>query len=467
MNKNVLTLLCVVIIGCLSLISVYAASVDDYLVDGKLNVNSIAPSSFEESYNYVSSYLMGKEGIVRGYPGDCNSDFTVCDIDIDFEEGDPSFKENVGITYQQSNAVIKSKVDSFITSMGVNPVFSLNDLEVVNYIVNGVELTTGTESDRAIMANYSGELKSKLQYSNILADFRTATAAGVNALLYTQQAGNLVLRFNDIAYGYATLASVMQKNIIYVPTGTSEDKYLEVAQKRINDYLGNSSVVLSEGGSISEDLITDPEELSGILSDLGVSDVDQYFTLTYEDLEYSFLIVADSTKMINPTLRTNDLITGAQISTSLSEIPLDSAIDANILTSGDEYSEIIRVLDKDDVKMYDLKLYSKSLDSNITELSNGTFEVRLPVPSELEGKALVVYYVTSEGKIEEHEVTVSDGYAVFTTNHFSIYTLSEKTVSEANPKTYDGIIAWIILGTISFVGLTGAVIYRRRLNLNL
>ena len=235
MNKYIIKLLCIVLIGFMSSVSVHAASIDDYLVGGKLYVNSIAPSTFIESYNYVGSYLMGKEGVVRGYIGEeesCNSDFTKCSIIVEFEnKSDPDstiqeVKENVDIIYQKSNSSIKSKVDSFINSMGAMPVFSINDLEIVNYIVNGLKLTTGTESDRMIMANYSGELKNKLQYSNIFADFRTATAAGDGSPLYSQLVGDLVLRFDNVAYGYTPSASVMQKNIIYVPTGTDVGKYL-------------------------------------------------------------------------------------------------------------------------------------------------------------------------------------------------------------------------------------------------
>lgn len=169
--------------------------------------------------------------------------------------------------------------------------------------------------------------------------------------------------------------------------------------------------------------------------------------------------------MVNPSLRTDDLLTGAQIRSSNPGVPLDSLINANVLSSGDKYNEIMKILDKDNVKMFDLKLYSNSLGGNLTKLPNGTFEVRLPVPSELEGKSLVVYYVNSDGKVEEHEVTVKEGYAVFTTNHFSIYTLTVKGVNEVNPKTYDSVLIWAILGTVSLIGLAGVTVYKKKLNL--
>jgi hypothetical protein len=225
--------------------------------------------------------------------------------------------------------------------------------------------------------------------------------------------------------------------------------------------LGNTSVVLSAGGDLSS-LLPDPDDLAYILGELGVSDVSQYYTLTYDETSYNFLIIADSTKMVTPSLITQDLLTNARITTSLPEIPLDSSIDAKVLSSGEQYESIVDTLNNDNVEMYDLKLFSKSLNENITRLADGTFEVRVPVPSKLEGKNLVVYYVTSGGNVEEHEVTVSNGYAVFTTNHFSIYTLSERTSNQANPQTYDGIIVWFVIGGVSLVALLGTVIYRRK-----
>ena len=121
--------------------------------------------------------------------------------------------------------------------------------------------------------------------------------------------------------------------------------------------------------------------------------------------------------------------------------------------------------------MFDLKLFSKSADNYITKLEDGTFEVKLPISEELKDKNLVVYYVTSEGKIEEYEVIVKDGFAIFKTNHFSIYSLAEKTSSiinesadEENPKTFDNVLLYITMGIISLIGLSGATIYLKRNN---
>ena len=79
-------------------------------------------------------------------------------------------------------------------------------------------------------------------------------------------------------------------------------------------------------------------------------------------------------------------------------------------------------------------------------------------------------------KVVEHKVTISDDgkYAIFTTNHFSIYTLAstgEKTTESTvatpiaatnkdNPATGDNILTYITLLIISCLGLTTLVIKR-------
>jgi len=491
-NKNFLIPLSVVLLFLGLSTEINATSIDDYLVDGKLVVNSIQPTNSDEAKSYITSYLMGHEEVVfskiigwESCNSDysvceekyCNSDYSVCEVSIDFSDGSSSTK-TVNIVYQPTtNSIVKDKVDSFSNSIGKATKFALNDLEVINYIFFGSggnsisDITSIVPfSDyvpiRAEMANYSGELKEKLQNSNLVVDYNTGTAVGEGGWFYVEHGGDAVLRYNDIGYGYLDSPRIVQKNVVYVPTDTSPDQYLAVAQKRINDYLGSTNVVLSEGGDLLSLYEGHPDRVEFELNQLmglGVSDVNQYFILTYGEDEYYFLIIADSTKMLTPSLITQDLITNARITTSFSQIPLDSTIDAKILTSGEEYEEIIEILNKNDVEMYDLKLYTKSLSTYIKKLENGTFEVRIPIPSKLEGKDLVVNYVNSEGKVEEHEVTVNDEYAVFTTNHFSIYTLSEKT-SEVNPPTYDGIITWIILGNISLIGLASTVIFRKIYN---
>ena len=81
----------------------------------------------------------------------------------------------------------------------------------------------------------------------------------------------------------------------------------------------------------------------------------------------------------------------------------------------------------------------------------------------------MVYYVGSNNEPEVYEVNVEDGYAIFNTNHFSIYTLGYKSSTQntptlENPNTFDGIGNSIFTGTISFISLIGITLYLKKRN---
>ena len=81
-------------------------------------------------------------------------------------------------------------------------------------------------------------------------------------------------------------------------------------------------------------------------------------------------------------------------------------------------------------------------------------------------KSLVVYFVDNNNKVEEHEVSFKtiDGvkYAVFTTDHFSVYTLAPAKIN--NPETNDNISIYVSLMLISSLGFVLIVNRIRKTN---
>ncbi len=182
---------------------------------------------------------------------------------------------------------------------------------------------------------------------------------------------------------------------------------------------------------------------------------DHTYTFNFGDFTVDFLIVADSSKMTVPVFAAKNLEKDITVTSKESSIPLDTMIIANIIDKDSkEYQIIKKSINQNNLHSLDITLFSNVKNSKITKLENGIFEVTMPVPTDLEGKNLAIYYVTEDGKIEEHEVTIKDGYATFQTNHFSIYTLAEKTNSIVNPKTGDNISLYIILSISSLIMLT-------------
>lgn len=321
--------------------------------------------------------------------------------------------------------------------------FLITDMEAVNMWASGYDRNNLTCHRHTV--NYSGELKEYLGNSNV--DFRvTMIGAGCDTDLYLEACGDAVILINDIMYASVPhMIKAQVEHIVYVPDGTATDKdsLMAAAQKRINEYLGSDSkVVISYGGAYNTMSNTwwnsdDADYQAEMMDYLGLETApEHYFIATSGDMQYKFLIMPDSSKMITPTYKTVDASSNVSISSTSAEIPLDTSMRANQLTSGAEYDKVISILDVEENVTYDLKLYSQSTASYITELENGTFEVRIPLTDELKDKeALVAYYVDENDKVVEYGVTpTKDGYAVFETDHFSIYTIAEATeTNTGNP----------------------------------
>ena len=157
---------------------------------------------------------------------------------------------------------------------------------------------------------------------------------------------------------------------------------------------------------------------------------DYWFNLEIGEATHMFIVVVDSDGMVNTEYKSSDVATDVTVSSGDNSIPLDTRIKVEQLASGTVYEKIIKTLNVKDNLTFDINLYSGSLEKNITKLSNGKFEVKIPVDSKLKDKSLVAYYVDEKLGVQEHEVTIKDGYAMFETDHFSVYTLAEGTVTK-------------------------------------
>ena len=200
-------------------------------------------------------------------------------------------------------------------------------------------------------------------------------------------------------------------------------------QERIDNYVGKEKAIVSDCGTTADwKNSIDPNDYSwleadGLLGTLDKAADNHVYKLTVGTEEHYFVIGKDSTKMYEPKYKTSDVLTNISISSNSGTLSLDTTIKAKKITSGEEYNRILKILNVTDNEMFDLKLFSSGLNKNITKLDDGTFEVRIPVTEKLKGKKLVAYYVDGNNKTE-YPVTIDGDYAVFTTDHFSIYTLA-------------------------------------------
>lgn len=429
--------------------SIMTEQFESMLTDGKIIVPSAVPEDeiASEAYlmGFLSMYETDEVSYYPGYIGDGVYDIgawnnetgelvemhrveVVFDADLDAKALAVAEDVVEKIPYESDSwewegVVYESRCSTFL----------ITDMEAVNMWASGYDRNNLIAHRHTV--NYSGELKEYLGNSNV--DFRvTMIGGGCDTDLYLEACGDAVILINDIMYASVPhMIKAQVEHIVYVPDGTATDKdsLIAAAQKRINEYLGSDSkVVVSYGGAYNTMSNTwwnsdDADYQAEMMDYLGLETApEHYFIATAGDMQYKFLIMVDSSKMITPTYKTVDASSNVSISSQSADIPLDTSIRVNQLTSGETYDKVIDTLGVDENITYDLKLYSLSTSSYVSELETGTFEVQIPLSESLKDKDLVAYYVDENNQIEEYEVTVKDGSATFTTDHFSIYTLAPK-----------------------------------------
>lgn len=425
---------------------------------------------------YINTHFLKAypTGDVYGHLDNCNDEKTECDLAVhvaNVEDGSSISDEThkVKVVWQETDTKVKQMMDDYIEKIenirpvgeenGLNIVyFGLTDLNKINYL-NHIE-STNIIDDMNKAVKYSEDLREIFGNSNV--DYYLDMRAGAAAPMQELGFGGFILYYNGVIYGFVDNVGIEHKNIIYIPDETENTKeaYIAAAKKRIDEYLGNDSTKIEAAGLRSDYTDMDFSEL-GDESKMG----DYYYNITVGDITQEFIIVRDSSKIEAPSYDTKDMKTNIRISSTSAEIPLDTSIKVEIIEEGTEtFKNIVKTLNVETAQIYDLKLYSKSSAKFISKLSSGEFEVTVPIEDKLKGKELSAYYVTDKNEIEEHPVTIVNGMAKFTTTHFSIYTIAEKTatntkvsedeLNEQVPNTFDGIMNYIIIGIVGFVGLS-------------
>ena len=70
--------------------------------------------------------------------------------------------------------------------------------------------------------------------------------------------------------------------------------------------------------------------------------------------------------------------------------------------------------------------YDITLKSNDTIIQpNGKVKISIPIPENFDSSRIIIYRLDESNAITEYQVTVTNGYATFETDHFSTYILGE------------------------------------------
>lgn len=340
--------------------------------------------------------------------------------------------------------------------------YTLEDLSLINYYLTSTKSELWNRSAPGRASKFVKELNDITEGTDLNFYLEVRAGSQDETLMYESAFGPMTVFYGDYAYSFKE-AGLYLKRVIYIPENTADTKeaFVLAAQKRIDDYLGeDNEVVVSYGGLLSS-LEAGSED-----SEMPITSDGNYYNIEVLGRTYKFYIVKGaSDKLVEPTYSAKNISTNISITSDSGRVPLDTKIDAVKVTSGAEYERILGILNLEDNVTYDVKLYSEATEDYITKLEDGTFEVKIPIPTDFQGKKLKVYYVKTNGEKEIFtldEDQIENGYAVFNTNHFSIYTLGYAENGIENPKTFDGIGTSLIMVIASLIGLVGATIYLKR-----
>ena len=75
-----------------------------------------------------------------------------------------------------------------------------------------------------------------------------------------------------------------------------------------------------------------------------------------------------------------------------------------------------------------------TLVNGTTAQPNGTVSVKIPLPADYSAENSNVYYVSEDGKLEQLDCRVENGFIVFETDHFSYYAVVDESENSVTPK---------------------------------
>lgn len=402
------------------------------------------------SYIY-KNYNLPKE--VSSY-ADCSSNSNTCDVDIYLTDNqDERLNETYNIKFvgtfsENIYNVVKNSMDGLKKSYRIDGMGYINQL--IHY--DKIEKYFGFPQSNMEFFKLFPEIKKHVE-SNPNIKYIPVFGAGGWGPLNLGAGGVLVSYYDDIAIGMSDQFSYSTYRIIYISdkTENTTEAYINEALKRIKEYLNDDSYTIS---------ITYDKEAT----DLNCEDVDcnvlgyktKIYKLTINDKEYTLGISPTDEKNLKKLkIESKDYKNDISVETESSDVPLDTAVKAEDLT----------IKYKGFLKAYDINLYSGIKDEYISKVKDGII-VRIPLPDEYDKKKLDIYHIKEDGKKgDKYQAVVEeiDGkkYAVFTTNHFSIYAIEEEieeTKDEIeNPQTFDGISNSILITCVSLLGLFGSV----------
>ncbi len=263
--------------------------------------------------------------------------------------------------------------------------------------------------------------------------YGAGTVGDLNWKIYEDYGIYLLIFKNNKLYEVRHIEQALLIPVINVPSSISDDEMndyiLEKVEETNSDYV--SLIKSIEKG------LTDIQKVGkNINYNNIVSDLDNIYTLNTGDSQSSWIIINRE----KSSIQIKDETTNVILYTDTTVLPSDTQLIVTEITTGDSYNTVTTALENITNKfiVYDITLIS----NNVIIQPDGNVKISIPIPDDFSTSNLVVYRVEDDGSKTRYEVTVEeiDGiqYAIFETDHFSIYVLADESTSITTEDTTVG-----------------------------
>lgn len=418
----------------------------------------------------VTSYIYKNYNLPKevSSSAECQSNNNTCDIIIYLSDNS---NERLTETY---NIKLVEKYDESVENTikkhteNLKKSYQIDDMGYINQLIhyNEIEKFFGLEQGNIDLFKLYPEIKKHIE-SNPNIEYIPVFGAGGWSNLNLGAGGVLFAYFDGIAVGMSDSFSYSTYRIVNISdkTENNTEAYINEALKRIKEYVNDDTYNIN----ITYD--NEATELNCGDSDCEIGNYKtKIYKLVINNKEYTLGISPTDEKNIKKLkIESNDYQNDISVTTESSDVPLDTSVKSKDLTA--QYKGFL--------KTYNIDLYSRLKDEYITKIKDGII-VRIPLPNKYDKNKLDIYHINEDGKKgEKYQAVVEEingkKYAVFTTNHFSIYAIAEdlgepkntikipNNVIE-NPQTFDNILNSILIGIVSFIALCGTIYFLLRNN---
>ena len=372
--------------------------------------------------------------------------------------------------------------------------YHLFDLSYINEVNNYLHGVNRILDDIHVLRIYP-ELKEIIE-NNPRLELMVGLIGAGGVLHYDGNNGSIFVSYDGVIYG-ASMDIIFRVDRYVFISEDIEDTNEAVAQAvktRVTNFINDPSreitVTYNEDNTnlLFDEEFTSPivsEEVSNFVNNrLNLSDsadvvgmYDLYIDLPTGDgmgvgTTENIVVVRFPNKVLdglNVTIQSFDFESGILMFTGSSSVPLDTSITSVNVVDANYVQNAIRNEDAILVAAYDLNLYSILNKQYINSIREGV-DVLIPISNDYDEETLKVYYITDDGnRGEEFTGTVvtvkNQKYVKFTTTHFSTYAILsvnapiENNQEVINPKTFDGVSRYIIIGIVSLFVLIGMPFY--------